>query len=102
MDKAGLLSLGGSLCLVQRAAGGAVRSPFRFQRGFQLSDARLEHCRGIVIAPAVEDDHRYAAILHETVAGTHLVGTLLWRLPGWPLQAQGTTHSVFSGLRVTW
>ena len=82
MGKTGLLGLNSSLRFMQQAAGCTMRGPFRFQRGFQFCDARLEHCRRVVIAPAVENNHRNSAILHEAVAGTHLVGTLLLGLPG--------------------
>ena len=98
--ESGLLGLGGGLRLLQRTAGGAMRGPFCFQRGVQFSDARLEDCRGITVAPAVQDDHRNSAILHEAVAWTCLISTLLGSLAGRALQTQGTTHSVFSRLCV--
>ncbi len=73
---------------------------FRFQCGFQFCDTRFEYCRRVVVAPAIEDNHRNSAILHEAVTRAHLVGTLLRRLAGWTLQTQSTSHSIFSGLRV--
>ncbi len=102
MGEAGLLSLNGDLRLVQRTPGGAMRGPFRLQRGFQFCDARFERRCWIVVAPAVEDNHRDAAILHKSMAGARLVGSLLRGLPSWTLQTQGAAHSVFGCLRVTW
>ena len=102
MGKTSLLGLDSNLRFVQQTAGCAMCGPFRLQGGFQFCDPRLERCRRIVVTPAVENNHRHSAILHETVAGTHLVSTLLRGLPGWTLQAQGTAHSVFSCLRVAW
>ncbi len=98
--KPGLLGLYGSLRLVQGTAGGAMRSSFCFQRGFQFCDARLEYCCWITVAPAVQDNHRNSAILHEAVAWTCLISALLGSLAGRALQTQGTTHSVFSRLCV--
>lgn len=100
MGKPGLRGLKGSLRILQRASGDAMRGPLRFQRRFQLSDARLETCCRIVVAPAVQDNHRNSAILHEAVARTHLVGPLLRRLARRALQAQGATHATFGRLGV--
>ena len=96
----GLLRLDGRLRLMQRTAGGAMCRPLRFQGGLKFRDARLEYCGRIMVAPTAQDDHRNAAILNKTVAWTHLVGTLLRRLTGRALQAQGATHAVFSRLCV--
>ena len=95
-----LLRLHSRLRLMQRPAGSAMRRPLRFQGGLQFRDARLEHCRRIMVASAVQDDHRNAAILDKPVAWTHLISTLLRRLAGRALQAQGATHAVFSRLRI--
>ena len=100
MHEPGLLRLSSSLRLVQRTAGDAMRGPLRFQSSLKFCDARLEYCRRIVVAPAVQDDYGHSAILHETVAWTRLVGALLRRLAGRALQAQGATHAVFSRLSV--
>ena len=100
MGKTGLLSLGRSLRVLQGAASGAVRSPFRFQCGFQFCDPSSKYCRRIIVTSAVENNNRNSAILHEAVTGAYLIGTLLRGLAGLPLQAQGTTHSVFSRLCV--
>ena len=82
MGKTGLLSLDRSLCFVQQTAGCAMRDPFRFQRGFQFCNPSFKCCRRVIVAPAVENNYRNSAILHEAMAGAHLVGTLLRRLPG--------------------
>ena len=100
MGKTSLLSLDRRLRFVQGTAGSTMGCPFGFQRNLQFCNACLEQCCWIVVASAVENNHRNSAILHEAVAGPHLVGTLLGRLAGRTLQTQGTTHSVFSGLRV--
>ena len=100
MREPSLLCLNSSLRLMQQTAGGTVRGPFCFQRGLKLCNTRLEYCRRVVVAPTVQNDPGNAAVLHEAMAWTHLVGTLLRRLSGRALQAQGATHAVFGRLCV--
>ncbi len=102
MSEPGLQRLGASLRLVQCPLCRAVGVALGFQGGIQLGNPCLEHRGGVVITTAVQNHDGHAAILHEAMAGTGLIGALLRRCAGGTLQTQGTPHSVFGRLTVVW